>query len=146
MKLRPWYMKVRPWWFYQQSGVIPYRVVEGRVEVLLITSRGGGRWVIPKGIIDRGMSAGESARKEAFEEAGIKGELSPDPVGEYHYDKWGGTCTVKVFEMEVQHLEAAWPEFAFRRREWMAVERAASSVKEPRLQKLIRRLGRQALE
>jgi 8-oxo-dGTP pyrophosphatase MutT (NUDIX family) len=138
-------MKLRPWWFYQQSGVIPYRIVEGRVEVLLITSRRSGRWVIPKGIIDPGMSAAESARKEAYEEAGIKGELSREPVGEYHYDKWGGTCTVKVFRMEVQDVVAAWPEFIARRREWMAVEAAAQSVKEPRLQKLIRKLGRHAL-
>lgn len=134
-------MKLKPGWFYRQSGVIPYRIVEGRVEVLLITSRRRGRWVIPKGVIDPGMSAVESARKEAYEEAGIRGELSPDPLGEYRYDKWGGTCTVKVFKMEVQEQLKAWPESASRRREWMTVEMAARAVNEPRLQKLIQRVG-----
>jgi phosphohistidine phosphatase len=131
-------MRLRPWWFYKQSGVVPYRVLGGRAEVLLITSRRRGRWIIPKGIVEPGMSALESARKEAYEEAGIEGELSPDPIGEYKYDKWGGTCTVKVFKMEVRQVSEAWPESGSRRREWMTIETAARAVEEPRLRELIR--------
>jgi 8-oxo-dGTP pyrophosphatase MutT (NUDIX family) len=131
MKSRP------PWWFYHQSGVIPYRVIHEEVEVLLITSRRGKHWVIPKGVIDPGSDAGESAAREAYEEAGIRGRLSDAPVGEYRYKKWGGICTVKVFIMEVQSVLDAWPEESNRKRLWMTVKDAAYSVKETELQRLI---------
>ncbi len=130
-------MRSRPWWFYQQSGVIPYRVAEGETKVLLITSRRRARWIIPKGVIDPGSTAGESASKEAYEEAGIRGSLSPAPIGEYRYEKWGGTCTVKLFLLEVETVLEAWPEASIRERRWMTVEAAAAAVEEPELQDLI---------
>jgi len=133
-------MKRRPWWFYQQSGVIPYQVEQDKVEVLLITSRRRGRWIIPKGVIEPGMSAAESASREAYEEAGVRGKVSPTPIGEYRYDKWGGVCTVKVFTMEVHLVLETWPESGSRRRRWMTVELAAQSVEELQLQQLIRRM------
>ena len=133
-------MKLRPWWFYQQSGVIPYQVEQDKVEVLLITSRRRGRWIIPKGVIEPGMSAAESAAQEAYEEAGVRGDVSPIPLGEYEYDKWGGVCTVKVFTMEVQLVLETWPESDTRQRRWMSVELAAQSVEERQLQQLIRRI------
>jgi hypothetical protein len=33
----------------QQSGVIPYRIIARKVEILLITTRKRQGWVIPKG-------------------------------------------------------------------------------------------------
>ena len=63
-------MKTKPGYFYIQSGVLPYRVEGGVMRVLLITSQGGRRWVIPKGIVEPGLSAVVSAAKEALEEAG----------------------------------------------------------------------------
>jgi 8-oxo-dGTP pyrophosphatase MutT (NUDIX family) len=134
MKSRP------PWWFYHQSGVIPYRVIHSEVEILLITSRRGKRWVIPKGVIDPGSSASESAAREAYEEAGIRGRLSDSAIGEYRYQKWGGTCTVKVFIMEVQSVLEEWPEASNRRRKWMTVKDASETVREPELQRLILRV------
>lgn len=133
-------MKLRPWWFYQQSGVIPYQVEQDKVEVLLITSRRSGRWIIPKGVIEQGISAAESAAREAYEEAGVRGKVSPTPIGEYQYNKWGGVCTVKVFTMEVQLVLETWPEAGSRRRQWMPLELAAQSVEELELQQLIRRI------
>jgi 8-oxo-dGTP pyrophosphatase MutT (NUDIX family) len=130
-------MRLRPWWFYNQSAVIPYKLTEGSVEVLLVTSRRRKRWVIPKGVIDPGLSAKESALKEAFEEAGISGNISSEPIGEYSYDKWGGTCTVKVFLLEVQTIYEQWPEADTRARRWMMASEAAQSVKESKLRKII---------
>ncbi|MEY2491219.1 MAG: hypothetical protein QOH24_170 [Verrucomicrobiota bacterium] len=130
-------MKGRPPWFYQQSGVIPYRLKRNKAEVLLITSRGRGRWIIPKGVIDPGTSAIDSACKEAYEEAGIRGQTSATALGKYQYDKWGGTCTVTVFALEVSTLLETWPEDSVRRRRWMSVQEAAQAVEEPALRKLI---------
>ena len=130
-------MGKKPSWFYRQSAVIPYRIVEGKIEILLITSVNRGRWVIPKGIVEPGMSAAESARKEAFEEAGIRGKISSKAVGEYSHKKWGDECKVKVYLMKTQKVMDRWPEKTVRRRQWMKVSAAAKAVTDPKLRKLI---------
>jgi phosphohistidine phosphatase len=130
-------VKSRPAWFYEQSGVIPYRLKGKKPEILLITSRGRGRWIIPKGVIDPGTTAIESACKEAYEEAGIRGEVGAKALGKYQYEKWGGTCTVAVFALKVTTVLETWPEDAIRRRKWMRVEKAARAVEESALKKLI---------
>jgi len=134
-------VKSRPFWFYNQSGVIPYRVNQSKTEVLLITSRRRGRWIIPKGVIDPGTKAVESASKEAYEEAGIRGRVSSQPLGNYQYRKWGGICTVQVFALEVLDVLETWPESSFRRRQWIGVEQAANAVEELALKKLILRIS-----
>lgn len=130
----------RPVWHYRQSGVIPYRRSGARLEVLLITSHKGKRWVIPKGIVDPGLSAAESAAKEALEEAGIEGELSPAPVGRYRYRKWGGECTVEIYLLEVRNLLDQWPEADLRQRRWFDAQQVAAFVREPGLQQQLDRL------
>ena len=131
-------MAKKPSWVYRQSGVIPYRMVDGEPEVLLITSVRRGRWIIPKGVVERQMSAADSASKEAWEEAGIRGEVKGRSIGSYEYEKWGGTCSVAVFLMEVTEQEDEWPERKERRRKWMSLKKAAKRVDEPELEKLIR--------
>ena len=133
-------MAKRPDWFYRQSAVLPYRVSYGAPDVLLITSRKRRRWVLPKGVVEPGLTPQDSAVKEALEEAGIEGELSSDGLGTYSYEKWGGTCTVEVFLMAVTTELEIWPEAAIRQRDWMSFEVAAQRVNEPELKTLIRRL------
>ena len=130
-------MGKKPERFYRQSAVIPYRIVGNKIEILLITTIRKGRWVIPKGIIEPGLSARESASKEAIEEAGIIGDVGEEPIGKYSYAKWGGLCRVKVYAMKVNTVFDRWPEESVRKRRWMAVKVAADSVKEPELRRLI---------
>jgi 8-oxo-dGTP pyrophosphatase MutT (NUDIX family) len=130
-------MKTVPWWFYKQSAAVPFHVTNGRVEVLLITSRKGKRWIVPKGVIDLGKTAPESAANEAFEEAGVRGQISEHPVGEYSYEKWGGTCRVQVFLLEVETVLEEWPEHGERERGWMTIERAAELLNEEELKRVV---------
>jgi 8-oxo-dGTP pyrophosphatase MutT (NUDIX family) len=127
--------------FREQSAVIPYRKKNDGVEVLLITSLDTGRWVLPKGHIEKGLSARESAEKEAFEEAGIKGDVAKQSVGAYRYaktdKKGGGMRRVSVFPMEVQSELDEWPEKGKRTRRWMDVEAAAQAVDEKKLGKIL---------
>jgi len=125
-------------WIYNQSGVVPFRSEKGKTQILLITSRSRKRWVIPKGIIEPDLSPQESAQKEAYEEAGVSGKICGEAVGTYTYDKWGGTCTVKVFLLEVEKTLEDWPESYFRTREWMSVEEAVKRVDETDLKEIIR--------
>lgn len=56
-----------------QAGALVWRRAgKGKVEVLLITSRGTGRWVLPKGWLDGGENVAQAAAREAWEEAGSK--------------------------------------------------------------------------
>jgi len=130
-------MSQNPAWIYNQSGVIPYRHTARGIELMLITSRKRKRWVIPKGIVERHLSPAASAVQEAWEEAGLSGDVSAEPVGLYRYQKWGGTCRVKVFLLRVEAVAETWPESAIRSREWVNVSEAAQRVNEPDLKQII---------
>jgi len=123
-------------WIYNQSGVIPFRLEQSKIQILLVTSRSGKRWVIPKGIIEPDLSPQESAQKEAYEEAGVSGKISGEAIGTYTYKKWGGTCTVTVFLFRVENTLEDWPESYFRTREWMSVEEAVKRVDEAELKEI----------
>ena len=125
--------------FYMQSAVIPYRERGEEIEVLMITSRKRKRWVLPKGVKELDLSPQDSAAKEAFEEAGIEGLVSEGPIGSYQYDKWGGTCTVEVFTMNVQKVLDEWEE-SYRDREWVSLAEAMGRVSEPELKRILQRL------
>ena len=129
-------MRTRPDWYYTQSAVIPYRLRDGSLEILLITSRKKKRWIVPKGVLEPHLSAADSAAKEALEEAGIRGRIHPEPLGSYDYEKWGGTCSVQVFVMEVTTILDAWPE-DHRERQWLSPEEAARRVEEPELERML---------
>jgi phosphohistidine phosphatase len=135
----------RPAYYYTQSAVIPYRHREGNLEILLVTSSGKRHWVVPKGIHEPGLSAQDSAAKEALEEAGVlKGKVSKKPLGEYRLAKWGGECTVTVFAMEVKKVlpDEEWKQDN-RRRQWVVPSKAAGFLKQPELAELVLRLASQ---
>ena len=129
-----------PDWMYRQSAVIPWRRGRSGLEVLLVTSRKGKRWVPPKGVVESGMSAPELAAKEALEEAGVRGTVGERPLGSYSYEKWRGTCTVEVFAMAVTEELADWPEAASRRREWVSPAEARRRVDEIELKAILAKL------
>ncbi len=58
-----------------------------RLEVLLIRTSGGERWVFPKGRIDKGETPAQAALRETREEAGWLGVVDPEPVDEFKYYK-----------------------------------------------------------
>lgn len=116
-----------------QAAAIPLR----RGRICLVTSSSGKRWVIPKGCLEPGKSTAEIALQEAWEEAGVTGVLRPDPVGSYHYEKFGGTCQVTVFVLDVQEAAEDWPEKMVRERAWLTVKQALERLDEAGLRKLV---------
>jgi len=121
----------------RQSAVIPHRLRGERLEVLLITSRGSGDWIVPKGLLEPDMTAHDSAAKEAEEEAGVVGVVGSESIGSFEYEKWGGLCIVSVFDMEVRQELSDWPEKDERTRRWFDVKDAPALVKHKSLGKLI---------
>ena len=142
-------MRQKADWWYTQSGVIAYRLKRPgetgaeipQLEILLITSRKRKRWIIPKGIVEPGLSPQASAAKEAFEEAGVRGKIADQALGIYTRDKWNGTCTVEVFPFEVTAVFDDWPEDDIREREWMSLDEAIQRVQEPPLTAMLRKLA-----
>jgi 8-oxo-dGTP pyrophosphatase MutT (NUDIX family) len=128
---------LKPSWFYAQSAVIPYVLDDNEIRIVLVTSRTRMRWIIPKGIIEPGLSPLESARQEALEEAGVKGKIFPQDIGTYSYKKWKGTCTVKVFVMQVRKMLDMWEEEWLRTRELVSIEEAIKRIDEEELRKMI---------
>ena len=126
-------MAKKPDYYYNQSGVIPFRINRRRIEILLVRSRKNKKWIIPKGIIESGMTPSRSAEKEAHEEAGAKGKIFRVLLGEYNYKKWGGTCRVKVFAMRVERVLEKWPEDYFRERRWFEFPKAVKNIKGEKL-------------
>lgn len=113
------------------------------IEVLLITSLNSKRWILPKGWPEPELGPAENAAREAFEEAGVVGKISRQPVGSYHYlkeRKGGGgiPCSVQVFALEVTGQMDDWPEKNARKLAWLPVDKAAAQVAEPSLRQMLK--------
>jgi len=131
-----------------QYAALPFRRRADRtVEIMLITSRDTGRWVIPKGWPVPNLTPCNSAAHEAREEGGLIGQIGERPIGQFHYDKRlsdGSSmhCAVEVFALEVERQMKSWLEKDQRRTRWFAVAEAADAVHEPELRALIANLPR----
>lgn len=126
-----------------QIAALPWRRRGEEVEVLLVTSRETKRWVIAKGNRMQDLKDSAAAAQEAYEEAGVQGDITCDPIGVFHYDKRMKDgrmvpCVVDVYPLEVLIQLGSWPELEQRKRQWMSREQAASSVDEPELAEIIR--------
>lgn len=137
-------MRDRPAYYYNQSSVVPYRIQEGKPEILVVMSSKRKHWVLPKGISEPSLTLQASAAKEALEEAGVEGDVSDKPIGSYTYEKWGAECTVQVYPMRVSRelSEDEWEE-RHRGREWLSPKQAVKRVKQPELKSMIQSLAKQ---
>jgi 8-oxo-dGTP pyrophosphatase MutT (NUDIX family) len=125
-----------------QVAALCWRKHRDRVEVLLITSRDTGRWVLPKGWPMEGRTSPEAAAIEAWEEAGVKGQVAQEALGYFGYDKvisvgLAHPCMVAVYPLRVASLSRGFPERKERRRKWFSAEKAARKVVEPELRALL---------
>lgn len=126
-----------------QYAALCFRVVKDRPEILMITSRDTGRWVIPKGWPIEGLGPHDSAAQEAWEEAGVEGKAHDRLLGQYSYTKRmekadDVPCVVAVYPIKVRTLRDKFPERAERRRKWMSPKKAAQYVHEPELAEILR--------
>ena len=128
----------------RQVGALAYRFDDdGQIQVMLITSRESRRWVIPKGWPVRGLDPHRAAEREAFEEAGLKGDIKKKAVGVYGYEKRLASgpavpCEVSVFPLQVTGRRKRWPEMDQREGRWLSPEDAADLVHEEGLRQILR--------
>ncbi|MDB5457824.1 MAG: hydrolase [Caulobacter sp.] len=130
----------------RQVAALPWRGGGDALEILLVSSRETKRWVIPKGWTMKGKTPAQAAVQEAFEEAGVEGEIEPASIGAYDYLKRLKTgvarlVTVDVYPLRVTGEHALWPEKGQRTLKWMTPVEAALAVQEPQLRDLIARFA-----
>jgi len=126
---------------FTQSAIIPYCIKDGELQILLITSIRKKKWIIPKGFIEFNLSAFESAKKEAFEEAGVIGTNETIEMGSFTIKKYGGRTNIVVYSMEVEKFKDDYPEKNLRKRKWYTVEEAIETISIPEVVKMIKSLA-----
>lgn len=127
-----------------QIAAVPVRIgTQGTLEVLVISTRGSGRWTVPKGWPMRGRSDAEAAAQEAYEEAGVRGTIATEPLGTFEYVKRRNeleTLRVTVYRLDVSHHVRHWRERGQRRQRWLSAPAASDCVAWAGLAEIIRSL------
>ncbi|MCK7524965.1 MAG: NUDIX hydrolase [Ignavibacteriales bacterium] len=130
----------KPEFEIKHSCVIPYRISNGSIELLLITSIKKQKWIFPKGFIEFNLSAFESAKKEAYEEAGVIGENETVELGSFELKKKNSSSYVKIFSMEVTKELKDYPEKNLRKRKWFTVKEALENIENSDIKNFVNKL------
>jgi len=134
-----------------QFAALCWRIKNDKLQVCLITSRTRQRWIIPKGWPMHKETPASAAATEAFEEAGVSGDVLDLCIGVYSHRKPGkvGNAPIitLVYPLQVTHVHSKWPEKHQRRRKWMTPAKAAKRLSDPELARIVatfkpQRLGR----
>lgn len=133
------------------AAAVAYRDGAGGPELLLVRTKAGDKWTFPKGHVEPGEDPAEAALREAAEEAGITGELDPEPLGEYAYpDTRGAGGDDRVLAYLVRVAGQRPPLERSRRPSWFSPDEArarlADGHREPRYVAEHRRVVDRALE
>ena len=122
----------------QQAGTIPF-ILDRELKILLITSKMfPNRWVLPKGHIEAGHSPQDTALREAIEEAGINGNISGVPIGEYDYQKFNRNYHVLMYMLEITEMLDEWPEKKLRKRQLLPVEAALRTLSDSNVREIVK--------
>lgn len=124
-----------------QFSALCFQLRRGKSEILLITSRRTGRWIVPKGWPIDGLTPAASAAQEAWEEAGVTGQAYDQCLGLYSYSKLVGgeglPIVTMIYPVKVESLADTFPEEGQRIRKWFSPKTAANLVAEPELSRII---------
>jgi 8-oxo-dGTP pyrophosphatase MutT (NUDIX family) len=126
----------------QQTGALPWRLRGKKLQLLLVTGRVSKRWTIPKGWPMYGKSLAQAAAQEAFEEAGVEGEVISEAIARFDHTKTHAVAgrldvTILVFPLEVRRVLTRWPEQGARERRWLSPAKAAKLVDNDQLRKIL---------
>jgi 8-oxo-dGTP pyrophosphatase MutT (NUDIX family) len=126
------------------SAALPYKIEDGQVYVLLVTSRENGRWITPRGGRKKNETLGEAAKREALEEAGIRGKIiskegKDGVIGSYHSFKTLDDHKVVPSEIHVFLLRKTseaenYPEKGERVLQWATIDRAIELIQDDALE------------
>ncbi len=111
-----------------------------KCKIYLVTSREQGHWIIPTGKLEKNLSNRRVALLEAFEEAGILGELDEKFEVQVLLQRPSGKKKRKtiVFLLYVKRILNRWPEDGERKRKAVSIESYVKTISDKKLkQKLL---------
>ena len=105
--------------------------------VYMITSREQGQWIIPTGKLEKNLSNRRVALLEAFEEAGIIGELDEQFKVQVLIQSPRGKKKRKtiIFLLYVKRILNEWPEKSERKRKSVSIETYVKTVSDKKLKR-----------
>jgi 8-oxo-dGTP pyrophosphatase MutT (NUDIX family) len=124
----------------QRVAAICYRRGDKGIEFLLVRTSDGIRWTFPKGHIEKGESPGEAAAREAKEEAGVTGKVSPVPFVEYSFplqSSGQGTKSDRVAAFLLEVTEKIDLQEPAREPTWFKPQKAKKKLAECREQEFV---------
>ena len=71
--------------FHKSCGVLPYRMVNGQREYLLVFETYSQCWSLPKGHMEAGETESETAQRELLEETGLTAQLDTSATAVVEY-------------------------------------------------------------
>ncbi|MFG0253764.1 MAG: NUDIX hydrolase [Rhodopirellula sp. JB053] len=128
----------------REIGVLPYRKHKNRLEVVLVTTRRRKYWIFPKGQTEKHKTASEVAQLEAFEEAGVTGNVKKSNNKKFRIRRGGRKVEMRVFPMKLDEVLPKWPEDDERERVVVSVEEALKMIKGKSLRKCVKQMLRNA--
>ena len=119
-----------------QAAAVCYRQNRSSVEFLLVKTS-SGKWTFPKGRLNPSMSASESAAREAWEEAGARGQIAEKHFASYIDTKRAmghdsRTREVRILTYLFEVYGTVTPEEAGRRPTWYEAREAKKRLAEGR--------------
>jgi 8-oxo-dGTP pyrophosphatase MutT (NUDIX family) len=119
-----------------QAAAVCYRMSRLHVEFLLVKTS-SGKWTFPKGRLNPGMSASESAAQEAWEEAGATGRIENRHFNSYVDIKRGlrhdaGTREVRILTYLLRVESTVTPHEIGRHPNWFPADAAKKQLAEGR--------------
>lgn len=125
----------------KQSGAIPYLERDGQLLTVLVTSgKNSSFWLFPKGHLEDKLTSAEAAAAEAYEEAGIRGQIAKKALGSYSFVKLGREYRVKLYPLKVKKVFKKWPEANRRSRAMVSFEEAIKRLEAPEMKLLAQKL------
>ncbi len=128
-----------------QAAAVPYRYENGKLKVMIVTSRRTGRWVFPKGSMGK-ATEWDAAAQEAYEETGVSGAIDREPLGRYMSLKVRGTeawnVDVALYPLKIKKFHKKFPEKAQRKRKLVSIKRARKMLSQPEMGDLVKALAK----
>ncbi|MDH4469461.1 MAG: NUDIX domain-containing protein [Verrucomicrobiae bacterium] len=121
-----------------QVGALPYVIKDGKLQVLLITSSSGNRWILPKGQQEPGMTAHEVALMEAVEEGGVLGSIRADV---HTRCQMSNGSFLQLYALKISKLLGVWPEEHLRLRRLLPLNEALELMEDRKVGRAVKRLA-----
>ncbi len=123
---------------YKEIGAFAYYIKNKKLMVVLVTNSSGRQWILPKGHIETDLSRKQVALTEAYEEAGIIGNIAPFGYKEISFKRKERNICLRVYPVKIKKVLNKWPEWHSRERVVLPAEKAASVVHKKALSSCIK--------